>query len=378
MKTRSMIPLLLAIILASCTANGGTIYYVLEHEVKQPETGLGPTGTTLTVFDLATDGSKYYLAAGKVWSSPVGPVANLAWTSLTNPPPANPKEHSLCVTMAAFNPGAGVRLYGGFNDAHGTGMGIYSFAAGGSFAAAPDVITGIPAGDQIARLVSSGGQLFAITSTPGTNVATPFTYNLYSSTDGVAFTALLTGLTSPINDATFVAGAPGTYYAVSGSTLYSGTASPLTGTSTLGSFTISDVLQSVVWDGTNLWLTAKSSGLYFFSALTWYHVAADTTPTGTLNSFLETSPLSFAPGKALAGSDGFGYYVVDFTAPGTPILTRYLNLSLALYVSSARRFLVDTVNTTVLAGTNGGGLWAGTLSTTATDPQLIVSGWLRQ
>jgi hypothetical protein len=84
------------------------------------------------------------------------------------------------------------------------------------------------------------------------------------------------------------------------------------------------------------------------------------------------------PGKALAGSDGYGYYIIDFTTPSAPVLTRYVNLSLAFYVSSARRFMVDAVNDVVLAGTSGYGLWAGTLSAASSDPQLIVSGWTRQ
>jgi hypothetical protein len=363
MRIRQTIQLFLALLLASCTVNGGTIFYVLENEVKQPDTGLGVSGTTLTVHDIVSFSGTYYVAAGKVWSSPAGTLSSLKWTAMTPP-----QTDSLCVAMAVF----GGRLYGGFIDSHGTGLGIYSFGAGGSFGSTPDAITGIPSGDQISRLIPAGGRLLAVTSTPGSDLSTPFTYSLYSSADGSTFTGVVTGLSSHIVEATFDGSS---YWAVSGTSLYTGAAGSLSPTSTLGS---SDALLSVVYDGTNLWVAAKSSGLYFSSnsGASWSHASADA-PAGIAAPYLEVGILP-TPGKALAGSDGYGYYIIDFTTPSAPVLTRYVNLSLAFYVSSARRFMVDAVNDVVLAGTSGYGLWAGTLSAASSDPQLIVSGWTRQ
>jgi hypothetical protein len=379
MKSRALLlPFLL--VLASCTANGGMIYSVLETEVKQPKTGLGTNGEYLTIQDLALLGTNYYIAGGKIWytdATAASSTLTLTWTEVTTPKdtrkdPAHPLP-TLCTAMAA----SAAKLYAGFINADGTSAGLWS-TTGPAVAFTQETPVGLGAGDQIVRILcnpaSATCPILLVTATPvappasnPSQSSTYHTYNLYRWDGSSPLSLVYSTGDVAILDASLDPGTD-TYYFVAGQTYYSGLFGSITPVSTIYSpITSLDFLQAASFIGGTIYVGCTESGVFVGPGST--HYAAD------VQSNKYVGYLTFADaggGKVLVGSDGYGYYVISGST-----ITRYTNLSLTLYTSAVRRFLVDTPRNRVLAGTSGAGMWVGTLNT-AGDSQTVVSGWTRQ
>jgi hypothetical protein len=369
MKSRHALALLAAVLLlAACTPNGGIIYYVLENEAIQPDTGLGTSGKLLTVQNIVSFNGYFYVAAGKIWSSPVNTSPkSLVWTGVTAP-----ATGALCTAMATFNPGTPT-LFAGFIGATGAGIGLYqSTDAAGGFGS-PTLVPGVPAAEQVERLIvpPSNDRVLIITAIPAVSeTAATFTYNLYSW-DGTTLTSLISGSSTLLNDATF----DGTnYYAVGGTTVFKGTAAPLGSATTPTLATAGDVLQAITYvpTGTKLLVGTKLNGIFTSSdgGGSWSGLAADVQSSKAVSYITFSSPITAGGGTVFAGSDGYGYYTYD----GTSALatTRYVDLTISLYTSNVRRFLLS--GGIAFAGTSGAGLWAGAWDSGTG----AVTSWTRQ
>ncbi len=346
---------LLVFILCACTDNGGSIYYILEHEEKQPESNIGKY---MTIFDVAKIGTKYYAAAGAIF---VGSSASGALTWLPKQKLALPASNALCNALAAF-PAASPNLYGGFITPS-ENLGLYK-ATGDAFSS-----TGLVSGPnvtgpefQVIRLIVANGRLLIVTakSNNSSSSSQPFYYFL-TSYDGTTFTTLLTGIEDKINDATF----DGTnYWAVAGTKMY--TDSPL-GATFPGAPGSNNVLQGISSNAGMIYVSMKKKGLYIYDGANWTLIKPDD-QSGSDVSY--QGIYVFPSGTVIVGSDGYGVY---YYKPGFTKLARSDDsdmITLDLYDASIKRFFVDAP--IVLACTNGKGLWRGTI-----DPSNDsgVSGW---
>ncbi len=373
MKTRtkclSVAAALIAVLLGSCTPDGGSIYFILENERAQP---LSTLGSTITVFDVARLGSTYFAAANTIFQGAIDGTS-VTWVSsgASNPLGTLPAVDARCNALAAF----GGNLWGGFRTDSGN-LGLYT-AAGSDFTAAGGGVQVIAAGlqdQEIIRLkVSSDGSRLLIISADMS--ASPFKYCL-TAYNG-AYTQLITpadAVTSMIRDADYNPAGAGTYYAVSGNDLYSG-AGPLTPTNVLGGFTIGETekLQGIHTDGANIIISSKSSGIYVSvnNGAAWTNLPADT-QLGAAVSYLGISgPLSGSLNYAI-GSEAYGYY---YLKPPYTALARSADTSmktLKLYGAVILRFFVD--GSTIFACTSGDSLWKGILDA-ANDSGVDTSSW---
>jgi hypothetical protein len=345
-------------LLAACTPGGGSIYYTLEHETKVVNSSLPDT---LTVFDVTgASGGPYYAAAGKIYVSTGVTASGVTWNVDTYVTP--PEAGALCNALVAYPPGTPTSLFGGFATSSGN-LGLYQSTGG--FPNAPTGWTSVPAlaGKQILRLTADAGgtTLVAIAATPG--ALSTFTYDVYaSSDDGATFTDALAGQTNPINDVTYAGGGLTRWFATEGTTLYATAGAALSDAAPLAAVTMNgvtiasgDVLHDVYWDGAKLYVSSKLGHVFSSTDGTNWSVLTADQVSGAYPSFLAiTGPIGTS---ILAGSDGYGYYTVSSA------LTRMTDTTIALYYDSIRRFFLDGT-TRVFAGTAGGGLWRGEISTT--------------
>jgi hypothetical protein len=369
---------ILALFIVSCTPNGGSIFYTLEHEEKQPPSTLGES---IDVFDVASQSGIYYAAAGSIFVGSTDAGGNVVWLPATKLDTL-PQAGALCNALVAFQgSGPSMNLYGGFYTLSGN-LGLYR-ASGADFTAGTAVLdpTATPR-VQVIKLIAAGGAtptLLVITAVPNTdpstNKATPFYYSLYSSLDGSTYTPLLTGVTVAINDAATPDGT--NFYAVAGNSYYQGTSATIaaSATSTLGSVTIAstDILYGVDVSGGTIYVTSMASGIYVYGG-SWTNVAADT-QNGTAVSYLGISgPVSGSAGSnILIGCEKYGYYYYDGTTLSRSADTNMITLK--LYYAVIRKLVVVSGTNMVFACTQGNGLWKGVL-----DPANPsgVSGWTIQ
>ncbi len=357
---------LLVFILSDCTENGGSIYYILEHEKKQPSSTIGKY---LTISDVAKIDTEYYAAAGAIF---VGSTTSGVLTWIPKQKLQLPTSDALCNALAAFPPGPSANLFGGFITPS-KNLGLYK-AVGDDFTGATAVTDALVYGHQIIRLIVSNNVLLIVSATDGPSEDTPFYYHLTYTTDGTSYTRLLTDINVRINDAAF----DGTnYWAVAGNLVYSGTTFPLIGTSVLaintGTYNIksNNVLQGIFSDipSNKIYMSMKKDGLFIYNGAIWEHI--DNDDQG--GSDVSYQGIQILPsGTVIVGSNGYGlyYYVTGFTELKRSDDSDMITLD--LYDSSITRFLVDTTENIVLACTNGKGLWRGTIDS---SNDAGVSGW---
>lgn len=348
MKARIVVFLIAAVsLLWACTAGGGSIYYTLQNEEKTTDNTL-KNDIPIHAVALHGDGS-YYAAGGRIWRGTPG-SGTVEWNTTT--PIAPPVDGALCNALVEFKG----ELYGGFITQAGT-IGLYkadgaSPASPTSFAAG-QIADALVAAKQVVLLavVNAGNDLVVGTASPGD----PFVYDLLLSADGAAYASLLTATTT--KPFTGVAHTTGAYWAVSGTTLYSGPgAGSLAAVASPTGATAEEVLTSVFSDdGASRLFVTSDLGFVYYSAdagVTWTRNATAEKVSDTTVKFLGVAGAS-GSGTMLVASDGFGYYVLTIGAP--PTLARYGGSTIGLYTASVRRFLID--GTRLFACTNSRGLW---------------------
>ena len=166
---------------------------------------------------------------------------------------------------------------------------------------------------------------------------------------------------------------PGTYWAVSGTSLYSGAAGALVVEPRLTKSATEEVLTSVFSDnGTRLFVTSNLGYVYYSAdeGATWTPNASAMKVSDTVVSFLTVAG-GPNQSKMLVGSDGYGYYVLD-TAVTPPTLARFADSTIGLYTASISRFLIDENR---LFACTLKGLWR-TESFDATD--CSVESWIQE
>ncbi len=359
MKSRITIFLLATIsLLWACTAGGGSIYRTLENEVKTTDNTLK---NEIPIHDVALHGDgNYYAAGGRIWrGTPDAAARTVNWDTTT--PVTPPVDGALCNALVEFQ---GV-LYGGFINQPGS-LGLYK--ANGASPAQPtsfasgQIADPLVANKQVVLLavVNAGADLIVGTASTGD----PFTYDLMRSTDGTAYSSLLAATTTKAFTGVAHTSTSGKYWAVSGTSLYSGTAGTLVEDTRLVKSTAAEVLTSVFSDdgASRLYVTSNLGFVYYSidEGATWTSNAAAQKVGDTVVSFLTVAGGS-GQSKMLVGSDGVGYYILD-TAVSPPTLARFAESTIGLYTASIRRFLIDTTVTTVVpyrlfACTTAKGLW---------------------
>ena len=363
------------LVLSTCTANGGSIFYNIENEQK---VGSSTLPKYLVIADMAVISSgSYYVAAGAIFSGS-GTPSNMAWTpssdSATTYRPYNAAYNGasmLCNALTLFSS----KLYGGFISSSGEHVGLYSAPSSDPSTANWAQVTTLPSyaiGEQASYLQVANNNLFV-----GGSVVTltGSTYELDSSPDGSTWTqCALPTLTKPVNGVAYA----GTWYYVStANALYGSTsstfASPtqITLSPALGSTATPDQINGVFADGSTLYIFTAKSGIYTLAAggaTATLLVAAPVPSTSVYVSFLCMAKPTGSTGTYLVGADGYGYYTLSGTT-----LTRYSDTSVALYAESVSHIVIDGVN--VFMGTNATGLWgaqmdgSGALTTTWTHEQ---------
>lgn len=360
MKTRNILSVLaaLAIVaaaasLASCPAS---IYYTLENEVETPDSTLN---NLISILGMTKSGSDYYAAAGPVWRGVAG-TGTVTWD--TAAPLTPPVAGAMCNSLVTF--GVTGDLYGGFITQSGN-LGLYK-AAGLSPSDFSVQVPHLLVKDKqviLLDVLKSGGDLVVCTGTPVSG-PDPFQYDLVISTDGVAFASLLLPavITRPFTGVAFTS-TPDTYWAVSGTSLYSGTAGSLAVDTRLVKSSSDEVLTSVFGDNGTRLFVASNKGFVYYSddeGTTWYKNAAAVEVNGTGVSFLTVAGGS-SSSSMLVGSNGYGYFILTIagSAPSlTLTLTRFSVNTIGLYSGSVRQFLLDPVYPNRLfACTNAKGLW---------------------
>ncbi len=359
---------ILAALLVSCTPNGGLIFYILENETEQPQSNLG---NLLSIFDVAKIGNDFYAAAGSIFKGVGDGTGNVQWVPVDKKSP--PQSGALCNALVAFTVATVTNLYGGFFTP-GSNLGLYK-ATGTDFSTS--TLVSIPGADpkaQVTKLIVANGQLLIIMATPISGAGPseqPFYYTLYYSTDGTTYNPLLGGSSwkTPINDATYDGA---NYYAVSGSQVYRGAASPLSSMN----INTGDVLQGVFLNSGVVYVSSKASGIYYYNGA-WNSISADTQGGTAVSYFGISGPVTGSSGHnlLLIGSEGYGYYYLDLTSNTLSRSADTTMITLSLYTAVIRKIVIDTSTNIVFACTAGNGLWKGKLDATNASG---VSGWTIQ
>jgi hypothetical protein len=374
MNARFWLILASVALLWSCTQDGGLIYKTIESEKKVTDSTLPKTLTVHEVLKSA-ETAPYFVASGAIYNGTV-PILKPDGTTTIGWPTVDvaavaigaPVAGALCNALA-FDPGPGGELWAGFF-MPSANLGLYrstsrSFATG----AAVKIADPIVADKQISMLQFANGKLFVAAAT-AVGIAYVYELDYYN---GTTWSQLKSGLAKPINGVAW----DGTdYLMVSGSTMYTGTSAdpPVfdAGTSTLGTpVSSTDELRSVFAQPPGRVIIATKLGLYVRDAGTWSQVAPAQV-SGVTVPFLTAAGPSDAGNIYLAGTDGYGYYYLDWAAK---TLTRFDTSTIALYNAAVRRILVD--GTTVFMGTSGAGLWRGTFES-ATGKLPAANAWVHE
>ena len=206
-----------ALVLASCTANGGAIYATIENAKKTITSTLAKT---LTIQDLVAQaaGGPYDIAAGAIFEgaitgSPSTSGDIIQWKADASGnliPIASPVSGQICSSLVLF----GGKLWGAFFNPNAQTFGLYtSSTAPFSFAGqAPNNDPQI-AGKQIMLIQVANGTLFVVA---GAVTGSPYVFEL-DYFNGTNWVPLLTNLPYMING---VAWDGTNYWAAGGTTVY--------------------------------------------------------------------------------------------------------------------------------------------------------------
>jgi len=389
-------PLVAALLLAAlllvalgCEPPTQPIFYTLETEDPIDE-GRG-LREDLNAVKIVTTGTRYFLAAGSLFTRLPGPAGSAATTWAVIPPP---QAGALCTTIEVWDDGSGLKLWAGWYDTlTGAGLGLYSLNANlSSWTASswtPQSNGGITgSGVQIGFLAAPQGPgpgtelLVATSSAPGSHV---LHYH-----DGVGLDtggALIPSSSSAIVDAAWQELPPAKYWVVAGTALYAGDsgAGALAQQSITGITDTGAKFGGVLYDAVNndLYLSTHSGTLLRYANL------ATATTSAAMTVDTDAGPVRFTrfvnvagtttPGEIYVGSRGYGFFLIPNDVTGVTTASRRpaSNLS-GLYNGAVNAFLLDTTQSphNLFVCTSGAGLWRGTFSTGSyTTNDVTVPAW---
>lgn len=359
----------LVLLLAACTQNGGSIYYSIQ---KVQKVGSSTLNTDLTISDMVTVGSAnpsapYYVATGSIYNGPLPSNGTINWQKISTP------SSMLCNALAWDSSVLGKKLWGGFFSSDGSQVGLYSTSVPTiSWSQTTDPLI---AGKQIVYVAAINGYIF-VGCGPQSGVGT---FDLEVLSSGT-WTQLLSGLAYPVTGVvTF-----GSNYYVStsnpnGPKLYQFTSLSSSGWTdvTPAASGSGEYVSGLFSDDGKVMLVLASSNLYYSTtpASGNWTQKSDKPVSGYNAGFLGAAgPIdNYANGGVyLVGTDstqggaaGFYFFSLNggtFGSAGS--ISRYVNLSISLYIDAIRRVLVDannnptgTTNNNVFFGTINSGLW---------------------
>ncbi len=346
-----------AVLIGSCTPDGGTIYATIETEVKTTDNSLP---NTLTTFDIVKAGANtYYVAAGTIFKGVLG-GGTVTWTpNSTSADRIYNKTGSLSNALAYD----GTNLWAGFITT-GANLGLYSSGVPPT-TSWTSIIDPVVKDKQVYLIRPIGPDLFVVC---GTVSGAPATYHYelehYSGAwSGPLFTALPSPIVGVATDGT-------NYYMASGATVYY-TNSPTGAFATTGlTLGAGDEVEGIFGVVGKVFVATKKGGLYHGTGAAWTQIVAPVVGSATVALLTVSGPVDLGGDKYLVGSDGFGYFTLSVSA-GT--LARFSDSTIGLYAASVRRILVD--GSTVFMGTNGAGLWRATFDTAA---GAVSSAWTHE
>ena len=388
--TRLLIAAVGAAAFASCTANGNLIYLNIQKTAKTNTSSNIPLNITIADMvnvcnNLTNSGysanlsAPYYAAAGKIYN---GTVSNGStnWSAISTP------NNMVCNTLTYD--GKNNQLWAGFYSPDGSTFGLYwSTPGSNTWNLVTDTLhpntqityLGVPStasgsgnlGDLfvVVEWMVSGSPVYELDTAQTVGGGPPTTW----------YNTGLTSSTTPITGVGFVS-TTGTYYAASGSTLYS---SPAGGWPIALAFAAvpsfpsgpSDLLQGVFVDAnysagvliavpsSNQTTQTTGVGGIFYSVNggAWGEAQSNAGTSFNAGFLCVAGPVDSGHTAYLAGADsgyggsfGFFYYV----PPNT--LTRFEGISYSLYASAVRRIIVDITSNIIAMGTINNGLWVTT------------------
>lgn len=350
----------LSFVLSGCQEPVTAIFHHLAHQQPTVDRNLA---NDITIGGVARWGDRYVVAAGKLWSRAVGTDQRPPgeWASMTVTFDGQSKS-AVMQPLVRWRPAAGGPLL----------LAGALFVDEERFALlqADDRITaGAAAWEAVPDPEVSGREVSGL-FTPDDDESVVFaviagsrgedrSYRLLSATRRSSgapdFVVELDGLGDPV-EAVATAG-DGTYWAVSGSDLYTGGLGGLVTSDTAPSPEGSETFRGVVHDGTDTLLLTGSTGTVWRSrdgGRTWpdtYEVRSDDQAVPLWGAVAVST-------TALVGSDGHGYYTASLD--GDLVVRRLPLTTEAIYGASIQRLWVDpeTDGRTIFALTASDGLWS--------------------
>ena len=351
MKARHLIlPGLVLLAVAALSTCTDAIYSIIENEKKVVTSTLP---LTVSIFDIAASGAggPYYVAAGGVFQGTFNAGATIDWYPSDTSRPLNPSGLA-CNSMVYF-PGPNT-LWGGFITQSGN-VPLYQSTAGLTFAGQSPVNDAAINGKQTILLQVANGHLYMVSTPDNVN------YELdYSATGATwAGSPFLSNLPKPI---TGVVWDGVNYWATSGNSLYMSSPGPTSFVLATSPVPSGDLINGIFAETTGgyVFLATKSNGIYYsIRGASWNHIGADVIGNVIVPNLSVAGPVDAGRDKYLVGSDGYGYYTLSISQNN---ISRFGDSTVALYIESVRRILVDGAN--VFMGTNGNGLWRAVFDTT--------------
>ena len=276
----------LALILAACDNTYGVF-----HEIQTEKTQVGTdVFKNVTVKAIAEDAINYYAAMAKIFYRPVG---GGTWTVLS----VNSDSDYYCAGLASD--GASIYVAAAETGASATLKGIYKGTVGGT-AWSASLNTAAIGTKTVDSLFWAGSNLFALAHVESTEV-----YSLYYSDGSAAFTSTgLSNLTVPVLGVVHDGSA---YWAITSTTVYTGTPGALAADLAAGTPSGSKTLTGIAVDAANdVLVTTHDGNLYTYSA-GW--TSAVVTADIQLGVIAE-APASPTQNRLILGkhNSGYGYY----------------------------------------------------------------------
>lgn len=333
-------------------------------------------------------GTTYYAGIGTLWKKA---DTETQWVKATVPESAAIAGSGAVITNT---------LFVAFSDSTGAGLGVWSTTDGTTWARADAAYPA--AGSTLRILLSANGQLFAVSSTVGTDSNETYSIDYYNGTSFVTTNFASTATIGLPNSAAY---ANGVYWFTAGGFLLSGTLPTNIAKVALGpkdwpaeGSTVAAPLAAtyggVCAIGPNILVSGRNGKLFHFDGSTWtesteiFKNASSKVYSFSIPAYIDTTKVLAVGTNAIPRSSSDtpptdGYLEFDLTAgfaagiaknEAHSLLSSAVNFSASLAGLSVTAMPFFNLGATqkVFALTDGDGLWSNTYSGTA------WGGWVRE
>lgn len=374
--------LVVVAVVVSCNYSGMGIYYSIKEEQPLADNALP---NDITVQGMIKSGGSYYVAAGKLYVSPVAAVqADRIWETIVPPEPNQVSSNrSLCVKVISFS-SLIIALYISLD---GSKSSLYALdtSKDATTANAWTIITDLE-NKYVDGVVSTQNNIFVSTRVLQDGI---HVYTSYESSDGTTYAtiSLSEQYTSIIDAAEY-----NTFsWIISGTNLYSdsgGSFALQSGTGVPASASgFRGIYASSAAAGDILFLSSVEGQVFVLDGVTWTAGTEILDANDNTVSLTDISEVTIdgIPIILLGTENGYydivldgGYNSVDDIVPVIPgsaaeSSTDQNYLKITLKQASINFFFVDTVTTTIFAATSVNGLWANYIHTG--DDSTLIKKW---